>query len=197
MFATRLLSAAGLLPILSACFLATATAQSTPSAAYPQPNPSADEQFMLERINIARANPPAEGRMLAAITDATILQYYSYYDVSTAKLISDFAGYSAQPPLAMNAELCASAPPGIHRHGYPRLPEPHRLGRLVLHRPHQRHRLPVGRGRRKHLRLLGERLLRPRGLQRRLGRTLTGSPREHHEQRQHLSRSTARSVFPV
>ena len=109
MFATRRFSAAYLLPILSASLLAAASAQTTPSTAYPQPNPSADEQFMLERINIARANPPAEGQMLAAVTDATILQYYSYYSVSTAALISDFASYPVQPPLAMNPLLCASA----------------------------------------------------------------------------------------
>ena len=109
MFALRSFSAASLLPLLSAGLLASAHAQTAPTTAYTQPNPSADEQFMLERINIARANPPVEGKMLADITDATILQYYTYYSVSTASLLSDFAGYSAQPPLAMNPLLEASA----------------------------------------------------------------------------------------
>ena len=108
MFALRRFFAC-LLPILSACLLASAQAQTAPTNAYPQPTTSADEQFMLECINRARANPPAEGTRLADITDATILQYYSYYAVSTATLISNFASYSVEPPLAMNPLLCASA----------------------------------------------------------------------------------------
>ena len=109
MFGTLRSSALGLLPVLSACCLATASAQTSPTTAYTQPDPSADEQYMLERINIARANPAAEGIMLAGLTNATILQYYNYFSVSTATLISQFATYAAQPPLAMNPLLMQSA----------------------------------------------------------------------------------------
>jgi hypothetical protein len=110
MTATRSFITAGAWSILSACLLATASAQSSsPTTAYAQPDPSADEQFMLERINIARSNPPAEGIMLASISDPNILQYYSYYGVSTAALISSFASYPAVPPLAMNPMLMNSA----------------------------------------------------------------------------------------
>ena len=104
------LSTARLLPLLSAaCLLSAANAEAAPSVAYPQPNPSADEQFMLECINVARANPTAEGQMLAGLNDATIQMYYSHYGVSAAALLSDFASYAAKPPLAMNTQLMASA----------------------------------------------------------------------------------------
>ncbi len=64
---------------------------------------------MLELINRARANPAAEGEMLANVTDTEILRYYSQYAVDTNKLKSDFAGYQAQQPLAFNAKLMVSS----------------------------------------------------------------------------------------
>lgn len=79
------------------------------SSFYPQPQPSNEEQYLLERINAARANPTAEGNMLASVTDSEILRYYSYYGVDTGALRSDFAGYSAKPPLAFNPDLMTSA----------------------------------------------------------------------------------------
>ncbi len=106
MFAVRRLAATSFLPVLALCLAASAQAQT----AYPQPDPSADEQFMLERINIARANPAIEGAMLAAQnSDPTIKTYYSYYNVSLTELTTDFATYPVQPPLAMNPRLMASA----------------------------------------------------------------------------------------
>ena len=80
-----------------------------PSNAYPQPDPSADEQYMLELINTARANPTAEGVRLAGITDATILQYYKYYSLNTVLMAAQFAAIPAKPPLAFNASLMTSA----------------------------------------------------------------------------------------
>lgn len=102
--------AANLLQALPLCLLgAVATASAAPTQFYAQPQPSNAEQFLLERINIARANPAAEGQMLAGITDSEILRYYSHYGVDTNKVRSDFAGYAAKPPLAFNAKLMASA----------------------------------------------------------------------------------------
>lgn len=80
-----------------------------PTAAYPQPQPSNQEQHLLELINAARANPAAEGQMLAAVVDADILSYYQHYAVSTSQLVSDFNGYTAKPPLAFNADLMTSS----------------------------------------------------------------------------------------
>ena len=98
-----------LFPLLALCALAGTTAQASPTTAYTQPNPSNDEQYMLELINAARANPAAEGQRLANISDPDILRYYNYYNVNTATLVSQFAGYAAKQPLAFNAELMASS----------------------------------------------------------------------------------------
>ena len=80
-----------------------------PTASYPQPQPSAREQYLLELINAARANPAGEGQMLANVTDSEILRYYSYYHVDAGQLNAAFAGYAAKPPLAFNPALMASA----------------------------------------------------------------------------------------
>ena len=80
-----------------------------PTAAFPQPQPSSQEQYLLELINVARANPAAEGQMLANITDPEILRYYQHYAVNTGDLVSQFAGYAVRPPLAFNADLMASS----------------------------------------------------------------------------------------
>ena len=99
----------GILPVLSACLLGSLNVSAAPTAAFPQPQPSDQEQYLLELINAARANPPAEGQMLANITDSEILRYYNYYQVSTSTLVSQFDTYAAKPPLAFNADLMASA----------------------------------------------------------------------------------------
>ena len=73
----------------------SALAAPTPTSFHPQPNPSNDEQYMLELINAARANPPAEGTRLATVTEADILQNYTYFSVNTALLPIQFATYKA------------------------------------------------------------------------------------------------------
>ncbi len=76
---------------------------------YTHGDPSGDEQYLLELVNYARANPAAEGQTLANVSDPEILRYYSHYSVDTNKLKSDFASYPVQPPLAFNAKLMFSA----------------------------------------------------------------------------------------
>ncbi len=102
-------SCKSLLAILSVSVAFGANATAAPTTAYPQPQPSSQEQYLLELINAARANPAAEGQMLANVTDPEILRYYQYYNVSTSQLVSDFNGYAAKPPLAFNSELNASS----------------------------------------------------------------------------------------
>ena len=102
-------SAAKLLFLIVALGTTHGTLTAAPTASYPQPQPSGREQYMLELINAARANPPAEGQMLTQITDSEILRYYSYYHVDTGALVGEFNGYAAKPPLAFNASLMASA----------------------------------------------------------------------------------------
>jgi uncharacterized protein YkwD len=94
------------LPILALCSLSAAASA---ASFYPQPTPSNEEQYILELINAARANPAAEGQMLAGITDSEISRYYTYYSVSRSQLGTDFSGYAVKPPLAFNSELNAAA----------------------------------------------------------------------------------------
>ncbi len=76
---------------------------------YSHGEPTAQEQYMLELINRARADPPAEGLRLQATTDPAILLAYSYFSVNLAQLVTDLAGYPTRPPLAFNASLIAAA----------------------------------------------------------------------------------------
>lgn len=99
-FAFTTVSASLLLPLL---------AQGAPSQQYDSGSPSAEEQYMLELINQARANPREEGQRLANCKDSNVLTYYNYYKVNTGAMASQFAGYAAKPPLAMNRTLMASS----------------------------------------------------------------------------------------
>jgi hypothetical protein len=72
---------------------------------YSHGNPTADEQYMLELINRARANPPAEGRFLAGFKDPAIKVGLDYYHVDLARLQQDFNSYPVRPPLAFNVNL--------------------------------------------------------------------------------------------
>ncbi len=72
-------------------------------------NPNAEEQLHIERINRARANPPAEGQRLAAATDPDILAAYAYFNVNLAMMQSEFNAITAAPPLAPNGALTVAA----------------------------------------------------------------------------------------
>ena len=98
-----------LVSLLSLFAALSVRATAAPTTAFPQPDPSSQEQYLLELINAARLNPAAEGQMLAGVTDSEILRYYSYYKVSTSQVISDFNSYAAKPPLAFNADLMVSS----------------------------------------------------------------------------------------
>ena len=78
-------------------------------AAYSHGDPTAQEQYMLEIVNRARANPTAEGLRLKSTTDPDILAAYAFFHVDTAGMAAEFAGYPVRPPLAFNANLIASA----------------------------------------------------------------------------------------
>jgi uncharacterized protein YkwD len=80
-----------------------------PTQEYSHGDPTAEEQYMLEMINRARANPAADGVRLATTTDPLILSNYKYFKVDTAKVRADFATYPSRPPLAFNAKLITAA----------------------------------------------------------------------------------------
>ena len=80
-----------------------------PLASYSHGDPTAEEQYMLELVNRARANPAMEGLRLQATTDPNVLSAYSFFQVNVAQMAAAFAGYPPRPPLAFNASLIASA----------------------------------------------------------------------------------------
>jgi len=71
--------------------------------------PTDEEQQYLEYLNRARANPPAEGAILANTTDPNVLSAYAYFSVDLGLMQTQFDAITASPPLAMNAALMAAA----------------------------------------------------------------------------------------
>ncbi|HEV8543823.1 MAG TPA: carboxypeptidase regulatory-like domain-containing protein [Verrucomicrobiae bacterium] len=72
-------------------------------------DPSPEEQLYLELINRARANPLAEGLLLANTSDSDVQQNYAYWGVNLAAMQAQFAIIPPAPPLAMNAQLTDAA----------------------------------------------------------------------------------------
>jgi len=100
-------------PVLTrdAGLAAPASTLAAPAAttAYSHGDPTPEEQYMLELVNRARADPTAEGLRLRYTTYADVLAAYSYFNVDLAAMAAAFAGYPVRPPLAFNADLLAAA----------------------------------------------------------------------------------------
>jgi hypothetical protein len=71
--------------------------------------PTGEEQYYLELINRARANPSLEGSRLARSSDVDVLASLKFYNVNLVTLQNEFKALAAQPPLAMNAKLMQAA----------------------------------------------------------------------------------------
>lgn len=72
-------------------------------------DPTNEEQYYLELVNRARANPSAEGIRLAATTDANVLSAYNAFGVNLVLMQSQFALIAPAAPLSMNATLMNAA----------------------------------------------------------------------------------------
>jgi hypothetical protein len=72
-------------------------------------NPTDEEQFHVELINRARANPTAEGQRLKGTTDPNLLSAIAHFGVDLNMMAQEFAALPARPPLAINAKLQAAA----------------------------------------------------------------------------------------
>ncbi len=102
-----------------AFFLTFGALPAAPTQLYSHGDPSADEQFMLELINRARAVPLVEGNRLArqVETDPDVARAFFVYAnapynenwVTRDRVRSDFAGIAAKPPLAFNSRLMTGA----------------------------------------------------------------------------------------
>src|SRR5205807_3031727 len=92
-------------PIISAAPFSIENTESTTGQLYSIGDPTNEEQYYLELINRARANPTAEGNRLAATTDSNILAAYTAFGVNLVLMQSQFLLIPPAPPLSMNATL--------------------------------------------------------------------------------------------
>lgn len=77
---------------------------------YDMGDPTPEEQYILELMNRARANPPAEGNRFDTITDQMILiEFQNNPPPTQSQVKSEFQAYAAVPPLAFNKTLIAIA----------------------------------------------------------------------------------------
>ena len=81
----------------------------SPDSIYSIGQPTNEEQYYLELINRARANPTAEGIRLALTTDPNVVSSYNYFGVNLVLMQSQFALIPAAPPLSMNETLMNAA----------------------------------------------------------------------------------------
>jgi len=72
-------------------------------------DPTNEEQYYLELINRARANPTAEGNRLALTTDPNVLSAYNAFGVNLVLMQSQFVLILPAPPLSMNSTLMNAA----------------------------------------------------------------------------------------
>src|SRR5579883_357702 len=77
---------------------------------YNSGDPTPEEQYILELINRARANPKAEGDSLAATNDQNIkFQFQNQSPPTASQVKTEFSSYPSRPPLAINASLISAA----------------------------------------------------------------------------------------
>ena len=111
---TRRLAVVSSVLLASQCFLGDTQLSAQSSLVgltqYQIGEPSGDETAILELLNRSRANPPAEGRSLAAaINPADYGSLQDEYQATVHELLTDFGAYPFRPPLAFNAHLNAAA----------------------------------------------------------------------------------------
>ena len=96
-------------PVLTGSPSSIASPQSPAAQLYSIGEPTNEEQYYLELINRARANPTAEGLRLATTTDSNVLQAYSAFGVNLVLMQTQFVLIAPAPPLSMNATLTTAA----------------------------------------------------------------------------------------
>jgi hypothetical protein len=96
-------------PVISAAPFSIEMPEAPTAQLYSIGDPTNEEQYYLELINRARANPTAEGLRLATTTDSNVLSAYSSFGVNLVLMQSQFALLPPAPPLSMNATLITAA----------------------------------------------------------------------------------------
>lgn len=95
--------------LLAGMFAIGCVGLSAQTTAYSHGDPTNDEQYMLEMINRARANPAAEGIRLMDTPDGAVQQAYSYWQINKTSTKAAFATYPQRPPLTFHPALIAAA----------------------------------------------------------------------------------------
>ena len=96
-------------PVMTSAALSIGAPEAPTAQLYSIGNPTNEEQYYLELINRARANPPAEGIRLATTTDSQVRNAYNSFGVNLVLMQAQFALILPAPPLSMNATLTAAA----------------------------------------------------------------------------------------
>lgn len=73
--------------------------------AYSHGDPTVEEQYTLELINRARANPKAEGIRLVDTPDPDVQGAIGFFSISKSLVKSQFDTYPSRPPLAFHPKL--------------------------------------------------------------------------------------------
>ncbi|MGA1278512.1 MAG: CAP domain-containing protein [Candidatus Kapaibacteriota bacterium] len=77
--------------------------------AYSHGDPTVEEQYTLELINRARANPNAEGIRLVDTPDSDVQGAINFFSISKSLVKSQFSTYPSRPPLAFHPRLIECA----------------------------------------------------------------------------------------
>ncbi len=72
-------------------------------------DPTDEEQFYVELLNRARANPQAEAARYAASADPDVLNAYHFFSVDLSLMLSQFSVIAAAPPVSIHPLLTAAA----------------------------------------------------------------------------------------
>lgn len=72
-------------------------------------DPTAEEQYMLELINRARATPAEEGARLMDTEDGDVQSAYSYWKIDRPATKTAFTKYPVRPPLSFHVDLLRAA----------------------------------------------------------------------------------------
>lgn len=98
-----------LTPSATSILIATLPAVAMGQTLHSFGNPSADEQAYIERINRARANPAAEGALLAASTHPGVIGSIAWAGVDLARFQTEMNAIPARPPLAPQVALMTAS----------------------------------------------------------------------------------------
>ncbi len=71
--------------------------------------PTAEAQYMLQLINLARTNPPAAAQWIQSHDDANVQATLNYYNVNLPQVVSEISKLAGPPPVGWSDTLAASA----------------------------------------------------------------------------------------